>query len=215
MFFWISRGVSETYIPPARPEIVQPLHPILPSAPSKKIETEEKETPERKSFSNVPQEIAFQYKVNASLSETRSKMGEFLSALTAGDLLTSPVVSFSEQDSVERAEEIFFQKRFRHVPILDEKSTLCGILSDRDWMRWKLTHVSSETEQGKTIGQIMKTRVLSVHRNAGIGEIAKVLFEERIGCLPVVNERIQVIGIITRSDVLRAILKVNEREFLA
>ncbi|EMY15021.1 CBS domain protein [Leptospira weilii str. Ecochallenge] len=78
-------------------------------------------------------------------------------------------------------------------------------------MRRKLEHISL----GKTIGEIMKTRVLSVRIQAGIGEIVKVLFEERIGCLPVVNDSFQVIGIVTRSDVLRAILRINEREFLA
>lgn len=124
--------------------------------------------------------------------------------------MTSPVVEFSDQDPIARAEEIFVRKRFRHVPVVDEKNTLCGILSDRDWMRWKLEHI---TMAEQTIGQIMKTKVLSVRIFAGIGEISKVFFEERIGCLPVVNDQFQVIGIITRSDVLRAILRVSEREF--
>lgn len=128
--------------------------------------------------------------------------------------MSSPVVSFEETDPIERAEEIFFQKRFRHVPVIKDEATLCGILSDRDWMRWKLTK-GNEAGLAKTIGDIMKAKVLSVQMYAGIGEISKVLFEERIGCLPVVNEDAQVIGMITRSDVLRAILKVNEREFLA
>lgn len=128
--------------------------------------------------------------------------------------MSSHVVSFEETDPIERAEEIFFQKRFRHVPVIKDESTLCGILSDRDWMRWQLTK-GKDVGLAKTIGDIMKTKVLSVQIYAGIGEISKVLFEERIGCLPVVNEQAQVIGMITRSDVLRAILKVNEREFLA
>lgn len=160
------------------------------------------------------QEIGSEYKNVSSLNRIRSNQGESISSLTAKDLMTSSAVCFDEEDSIDRAEEIFVRKRFRHVPVLDKNNTLCGILSDRDWMRWKLDHLS-ETELGKTIGQIMKDKVLSVQIHAGIGEISKVLFEERIGCLPVINETFQVIGIITRSDVLRAILRVNEREFLA
>ncbi|MBM9579354.1 CBS domain-containing protein [Leptospira sp. 201903070] len=213
MFFWISRGVPEPYIPPARPEIVHPLHAVPPSKASKKIETEDKS--ERETVSKGFSEGASsEYKANSSLGEVRSKQGEFLSSLTARDLMSSPVVSFEENDPIERADEIFFQKGFRHVPVIKEESTLCGILSDRDWMRWQLTR-GKEVGLAKTIGDIMKTKVLSVQMYAGIGEISKVLFEERIGCLPVVNEQTQVIGMITRSDVLRAILKVNEREFLA
>ncbi|AOP35396.1 hypothetical protein A0128_17045 [Leptospira tipperaryensis] len=213
MFFWISRGVPEPYIPPARLEIVHPLHAIPPSSSSKKIETEDKSLRENvsKGFSEG---ASSEYKANSSLGDVKSRQGDFLSSLTARDLMTSPVVSFEENDPIEKAEEIFFQKRFRHVPVIKDESTLCGILSDRDWMRWQLTK-EKEVGLAKTIGDIMKTKVLSVQMYAGIGEISKVLFEERIGCLPVVNEQAQIIGMITRSDVLRAILKVNEREFLA
>ncbi|RHX88193.1 CBS domain-containing protein [Leptospira stimsonii] len=213
MFFWISRGVPEPYIPPARPEIIHPLHSVPPSPSSKKIDTEDNTTRENLS-KNSFEGVSSEYKANSSLSQIRSKQGEFLSSLTARDLMSSPVVSFEETDPIERAEEIFFQKRFRHVPVIKDEATLCGILSDRDWMRWKLTK-GNEAGLAKTIGDIMKAKVLSVQMYAGIGEISKVLFEERIGCLPVVNEDAQVIGMITRSDVLRAILKVNEREFLA
>ncbi|KLO78353.1 CBS domain protein [Leptospira interrogans serovar Muenchen] len=61
----------------------------------------------------------------------------------------------------------------------------------------------------------MKTKILSVQIHARILEISKVLFEERIGCLPIINDKIEVIGIITRSDILRAILKMSQIEFLA
>ncbi|EMJ82008.1 hypothetical protein LEP1GSC016_2258 [Leptospira borgpetersenii serovar Hardjo-bovis str. Sponselee] len=36
MFFWVTRGVSEVYIPPVQPEIIRPLHSITPSSPVKK-----------------------------------------------------------------------------------------------------------------------------------------------------------------------------------
>lgn len=215
MFFWVSRGISEPYVPPVRPEIVPPLHSVPSSASPKRTDVKEEKTPsERGSSSRRYSEVDFLYKYNSSLGNARSKTGESLSALTAKDLSTSPVLTFFESDPVERAEEIFFKKRFRHVPVVNDKSVLCGILSDRDWMFWKLTQTPQDSP-AKRIGDVMKTRVLSVHSNAGIGEIAKVLFEERIGCLPVVNEERRVIGIVTRSDVLRGILKVNEREFSA
>ncbi|URD69613.1 CBS domain-containing protein [Leptospira borgpetersenii] len=212
MFFWVTRGVSEVYIPPVQPEIIRPLHSITLSSPVKKKPESEQNTERKSGTKKALKEIGAEYKTFSSLGKIRR--GEPISSLTAKDLMTSPVVFFLESEPISRVQDIFVQKRFRHVPVLDEKNTLCGIISDRDWMRWKLEHIS-ETELGKTIGKIMKTRVLSVQIQAGIGEIVKVLFEERIGCLPVVNDSFQAIGIITRSDVLRAILRINEREFLA
>ncbi len=206
----MTRGVSEVYIPPVQPEIIRRLHSIAPSPAVKKPESEQ-DTERRNRTKKVGEEISAEYKASSSLGKIRFNRGESISSLTAKDLMTSPVVGFLESDPISRAQDIFVQKRFRHVPVFDEKNTLCGIISDRDWMRRKLEHISL----GKTIGEIMKTRVLSVRIQAGIGEIVKVLFEERIGCLPVVNDSFQVIGIVTRSDVLRAILRINEREFLA
>ncbi|EMK06937.1 MULTISPECIES: HPP family protein [Leptospira] len=203
MFFWITKGISETYIPTVRSEII---HSISPTIPTKKLETGD--DLEYK----LEKGIHSEYKSNSSLRKSGSNPIESLSSLMAKDLMTSPVVSFLEDDPIQRAEEIFVQKRFRHVPVLDQKNTLCGILSDRDWMCWRLEHT---LDLKQTIGEVMKTKILSVQIHARIGEISKVLFEERIGCLPIINDRIEVIGIITRSDILRAILKMSQSEFFA
>ncbi|EKR73149.1 CBS domain-containing protein [Leptospira noguchii] len=205
MFFWITKGISETYIPTVQSEH---LHSISPTAPTKKLETgdglEHRST-------NFEKGVHSEYKSNSSLRKSGLNPIESLSSLMAKDLMTSPVVNFLEDDPIERAEEIFVRKRFRHVPVLNQKNTLCGILSDRDWMCWKLEHIP-DTKQ--TIKEVMKTKILSVQIHARIGEISKVLFEERIGCVPIINDRIEVIGIITRSDILRAILKMSQIEFL-
>ncbi|EMG00331.1 CBS domain protein [Leptospira borgpetersenii str. 200701203] len=42
--------------------------------------------------------------------------------MTAKDLMTSPVVFFLESEPISRVQDIFVQKRFRHVPVLDEKT---------------------------------------------------------------------------------------------
>ncbi|WP_061226659.1 HPP family protein [Leptospira interrogans] len=206
MFFWITKGVSETYIPTVQSEIIHPLHSIFPNTPTKKLETGD--NLEYK----LEKGIHSEYKSNSSLRKSGLNSIESLSTLMAKDLMTSPVVSFLEDNPIKRAEEIFVQKRFRHVPVLNQKNTLCGILSDRDWMRWRLEHNPDTTQ---TIGEIMKTKILSVQIHARILEISKVLFEEKIGCLPIINDKIEVIGIITRSDILRAILKMSQIEFLA
>ncbi|EMO11745.1 CBS domain protein [Leptospira borgpetersenii str. Noumea 25] len=211
MFFWVTRGVSEVYIPPVQPEIIRPLHSITLSSPVKKNRNRNRipnEKAEQKNAERNRRRIQnlFFFRKNPTWRTYFLFDGKGFDDFSGG--------VFLESEPISRVQDIFVQKRFRHVPVLDEKNTLCGIISDRDWMRWKLEHIS-ETELGKTIGKIMKTRVLSVQIQAGIGEIVKVLFEERIGCLPVVNDSFQAIGIITRSDVLRAILRINEREFLA
>jgi acetoin utilization protein AcuB len=53
----------------------------------------------------------------------------------------------------------------------------------------------------------MSTTVLTAFKNTPLREIARVLFEERIGCLPIIDTAQKSIGILTRSDILRALMQ--------
>jgi CBS-domain-containing membrane protein len=53
----------------------------------------------------------------------------------------------------------------------------------------------------------MTTRVLTASPNTEIRQIAQVLFDEHIGTMPIIDEREHLIGLITRSDILQALIK--------
>jgi acetoin utilization protein AcuB len=48
--------------------------------------------------------------------------------------------------------------------------------------------------------------VLTAHPDTSIRDIARVFFEERIGAVPIVDRGETLVGIVTRSDILRTIL---------
>ena len=58
----------------------------------------------------------------------------------------------------------------------------------------------------KTVLDICKTRILTATPDTELREIAKILIEEHIGSMPIVDENNHLLGIITRSDVLRTIV---------
>ena len=99
-------------------------------------------------------------------------------------------------------------KRFRHVPIVNGEQVLVGILSDRDLLRALASRERETITQweGVRVASIMHTDVLSATPDTEIREVARVLFEERIGCMPIVDSAARVVGLVTRSDVLRALL---------
>ena len=48
--------------------------------------------------------------------------------------------------------------------------------------------------------------VLAAHPDIEIREVARTMFKERIGCMPLLNHDGAVVGIITKSDILRGVM---------
>ena len=133
------------------------------------------------------------------------------STLTARDIMTAPVTTLSLTASLAQAWELVKQKRFRHIPIQSRKGELVGILSDRDLSRGTVDLAlvgikgSAHLEQ-VTIESCVSHPVLVAAPEATLLAVARVLLEERIGAIPVVSSEKELLGIITRSDILRVIV---------
>ena len=133
-------------------------------------------------------------------------------ALHAHQIMTSPVITLTPDVSITQAWRLFRERRFRHIPVLGNDKKIFGIISDRDLLRYAATSGSvppySDTapESATSIESMVKTRVIVSSRDTEIREIAKILFEQRVGAMPVVGENGQLEGIITRSDILRTLI---------
>ena len=125
--------------------------------------------------------------------------------ILAKDLMTTPVMTIDSSLSLGAAWKLIVQKRFRHMLIINTKGKLIGLLSDRDIL--KALALSENVDPLTTpVSKIMHTDILSAAEETEIREIAKVLFEEKIGCMPILTPQRELSGIITRSDILRALL---------
>ena len=138
----------------------------------------------------------------------------------AHQIMTSSVVSLAPEASLDQAWELIRERRFRHVLILSKEKKLMGIISDRDLLGEAATIGEVSPNSGgplktrKTVQDLMKTRVLTTGPDADIRQIARVMFEERIGSMPVLGEGDTPVGIITRSDILWTLLHHPLFEFL-
>jgi acetoin utilization protein AcuB len=74
-------------------------------------------------------------------------------------------------------------------------------LSDRDFLRENSNMQNLE----KIIGEVMSKSVLTVPETTEIHILAKILFEERIGALPIINSEKSLSGIVTRGEILKAL----------
>ncbi len=127
----------------------------------------------------------------------------------AEQIMSSPVVALSPDNTVAQAFKLFDEHRFRHVPVTTPDHKLQGIISDRDILR--ILGSGSEENSSSKISDVMISEVLTASRKTDIRYITLLFVENRIGSMPVMDER-KLVGMITRSDILKAVLNHYEIE---
>ncbi|HMS85629.1 MAG TPA: CBS domain-containing protein [Nitrospira sp.] len=129
-------------------------------------------------------------------------------AVLARDLMTAPVLSLPSDSRLIEAWTIMSHKGFHHIPITSVHGTLVGMLSYRDLLRHIPELITAgETRQAsqKHVAEIMTPRVISATPTTEIREIARVMLEERIHAVPILDQDRRLVGILSAQDLLRGI----------
>jgi CBS domain-containing protein len=101
----------------------------------------------------------------------------------------------------------------RHLPVVDGDK-LVGLITHRDILRvtrstltgYRLEQEIDRRRQEETfVADVMTREVLTVNPDTPIKEAAKIIVENRIGCLPVVDADNRLLGILTEFDLVRLI----------
>lgn len=130
----------------------------------------------------------------------------------ASQIMTAPVISLTPETSLADAWKLIYERRFRHIPIISHEQKLIGIISDRDLLSEAaglckiIPHSVNEAQKQTTIQGLIKRKVLTASPDTEIRDIARIMFEEHIGSMPIIDEKGHLAGIITRSDILRTLI---------
>jgi acetoin utilization protein AcuB len=129
--------------------------------------------------------------------------------------MTAPVTSLPPTAPLLEAGLLLRAGRIRHIPIIDQ-GQLVGILSDRDIQRCTpsmLTRVSADEYnaifENTPVSRVMTREPQHVSPDTPLLTVAELLRAHKVGCLPVV-ENGQVVGIITKDDMLAALVRLLE-----
>ncbi len=61
----------------------------------------------------------------------------------------------------------------------------------------------------KTAGDIMTQTIISVKENTSLNDLVGIFIENKISCAPVINKKKQLIGIVTKSDILSYFMEID------
>ena len=93
------------------------------------------------------------------------------------------------------------------MPVISKENKIIGILSDRDILKCLCILECSENNiADKKVTEIMTRKVITAGKLTDIRRIAKAMFENHVGTMPIVEDSGELAGIITRSDILYALV---------
>jgi CBS domain-containing protein len=145
-----------------------------------------------------------------------------------GEIMTRDVVCLDSTNTLADAIDVMRHNKFRHIPVLDEEAKLAGIISDRDILRQlpfagrrppsesakfraHLFKVDPDTPQLQLgVTEFMTCKVKLLGPDCRICDAATTLRSIKIGCLPVVDRQQKILGIVTITDFMRALLSAYE-----
>lgn len=132
------------------------------------------------------------------------------------DLMVDPVFTLGRNDRLSLANNLLKQQRIRHIPVLDVDGRLCGIVTQRDLFRGALlralgygSRIADKMYESLSVKEVMTSDVLTTSPETPAREAARVMLENKVGCLPVVEEG-KLLGIITEADYVKAAVRSDD-----
>lgn len=145
---------------------------------------------------------------------------------TVAEVMTRDPITVTRETSLTEAIKIIAEKRISGLPVVDDHGKLVGVISETDLM-WKETGIEpppyvmfldsviylenparyeKEVHKalGQTVGEVMTAKAISIDPQSSVKEAARLMHDKHVRRLPVVNEEDQVVGIITRGDIVRS-----------
>ena len=129
--------------------------------------------------------------------------------------MTSPVTWLSSDSTLLEAWTLMQHKGIHHLPVTSIRGTLVGMISNYELLPY--THeLESVDSPGPSavhkLARVMNSRVLSATPTTEIREIAHVMLDEQVNAIPILDSARHLVGILTTSDILRAIVHRNPLE---
>jgi acetoin utilization protein AcuB len=125
----------------------------------------------------------------------------------AYQIMGRSVLILRGEDTVEHAWHRLVARRVRQAPVLEPDRGVVGMVSERELLT--VLDLVGKTPTGgleRQVREVMASPVICADPVTDIRRIARVLLETGLTALPVVDEAGRLAGIVSRGDILRAVL---------
>lgn len=118
-------------------------------------------------------------------------------------------VTLRQEEGLDIASQLMFENNIRHLPVVDKRGDLQGIVSDRDLLcvfvnsrPWTTLGQLEKVWSSQPISSIMTKSPVTVAPDTSLQDAGTVLLDNNISCLPVVEGN-RLVGIVTDTDFVK------------
>ncbi|GAA0937323.1 CBS domain-containing protein [Virgisporangium aurantiacum] len=134
------------------------------------------------------------------------------------DIMTRPVFTVRPTDPVEGAAALLADRGITAAPVIDERNRLVGMVSEGDLLRNRVpedptAHLRAtpefSTRRPHIVAEVMTRDVVTAWPTEDIADVARTMLSRDVRSVPVLDDG-HVIGIISRRDLLRSVLRTDD-----
>jgi len=132
------------------------------------------------------------------------------------EVMVTNLITIGMDEPFSRVWDVLRINKIRHLPVINDNGKLKGIITQRDLYRTVSPRKKVE-EDGLfylkqdldkfILSSVMTEKVVTLSQNQSLGKALDVIVKRKFGCIPIVDEKGYLIGIVTQVDILRAISK--------
>jgi Zn-dependent protease/predicted transcriptional regulator len=137
--------------------------------------------------------IALFVYLGAGEEERHVTLEGILNRFKVADIMTPNPICVKQD--MPKQQVLNLMMKFKHLgyPVTDDFGRIVGVVTLKDLLE----------KPGNTVGEVMSRKIVVVRPDATADKVLKLMMENNIGRLPVVDEDGKVVGIVTRSDIMR------------
>lgn len=135
------------------------------------------------------------------------------------DIMSRPVYTVEATDTVEYAAALLADRKITAAPVVAAGDRLVGMVSEGDLLRHRVPHdpvthagvdISRvEDRRPRLVRDVMSAPVVTVRAEADLADVAELLLNQDVRSVPVLDDG-QVVGIVSRRDILRTVVRSDD-----
>ena len=131
--------------------------------------------------------------------------------MSLNKVMSTNLITLELDDDLGKAKAIFDQHKIHHILVLNDKE-LVGVITDRDIYKHLSPTIGTKKETPRDYSLLQKKLHLVMNRNLTtasendtLNEAVLLFHDNHISCLPIVNDKMEPLGIISWRDILKVI----------
>lgn len=136
---------------------------------------------------------------------------EVLNTLVS-EIMTKHVVTVQSDDLMQTVRDLFAENKIHHLPVVDEKDQVIGMITRHDFNMLLNSFTCFETPLSEAkndqimrtilVGEVMTEQVCTLNKNEPVTKAADIFKENLFHAVPVVDDDEKLVGIVSTFDLI-------------